>query len=274
MHGLAPDLLEVQALAAQRQPAVVQSRLSEAAALLGLLSADAFMKLGQVNRARYWYGTARVAADDTLNVELRARVRAQQAMLPYYYGQVEHTVRLAREAQSLLPDTPCHAVALAAAAEARSLARLGNFDDAEHAMQRAQRLVDALDEPGTDIAFQFNEKRLLLYLSGTLTYIGQLGRARRVQEQALECYRADPQLVIDPALIRLDQAVGEAAHGDCDDACQLATMVLNELPAGHRTRIILTRVRDVVRAIPKGLQHRPLVGQLRELVSSEESNAP
>jgi hypothetical protein len=92
-------------------------------------------------------------------------------------------VQLAREAQALLPDTPCHAVALAAAAEARALARLGNFDDAEHAMRRAQRYVDALDEPDADMAFQFNEKRLLLYLSGTLTYMGQRDRARRVQDR-------------------------------------------------------------------------------------------
>lgn len=98
--------------------------------------------------------------------------------------------------------------------------------------------------------------------------------ARRVQEQALECYRADPLLVIDPALIRLDQAVGEAAHGNCDDACQLAATVLDELPAEHRTRIILTRVRGVVHAIPSGRQRRPLVGQLRELVNDEKSKAP
>ncbi len=272
LHNMAPDLLEVQALATQRQPAVAQSRLSKATALLGLLSADAFMKLGHIDRARYWYGTARVAAEDTLDVELEVSVRAQQAMLPYYYGQVEHTVRLARDARALLPDTPCHSVALAAAAEARALARLGNFDDAEHAMGQAQRLVDALDDPGTDIAFQFNEKRLMLYLSGTLTYMGQLDRARRVQEQALERYHADPQLVIDPALIRLDQAVGEAAHGDSDDACQLAATVLDELPTEHRTRIILIRARDVVRAIPSGRQRRPLVGELRELVNSQEGD--
>jgi transcriptional regulator with XRE-family HTH domain len=276
LQRLNPDFLEVQSLAVQRQPAVVQYRLSEATARLSLLSADALMKLGEIERARYWYGTARLAADDTLNIELRASVRAQQAMLPYYYGHVEHAVRLAREAQALVPAIPCHPAALAAAAEARALARLGRADNAEQAMHRAQRLMDALggQDEDEDIAFEFTEKRLLLYLSGTLTYLGQFSRARRVQEQALARYRADAKVVIDPALIKLDQAVGEAAHGDSDDACQLAMTVLEELPAEHRTRIILTRARDVARAIPSGRQRRPIVGELHELVSSQETASP
>jgi hypothetical protein len=273
LRDLPSDLVEVQSLAAQRQPAVVQSRLSKATALLGLLTADALMKLGQIGRANYWYGTARVAADDTLDAELRASIRAQQAMLPYYYGRIEQTVRFARAAQALVPDTPCHAAALAAAAEGRALARLGDIAGAEHAIHRAQRFVDALDEPGIDIAFQFTEKRLLLYLSGTLTYLSQFERARRVQEQALARYRAEPQIVIDPALIQLDQAVGEAAQGNSDDACQLAVTVINGLPAAHRTRIILTRANDVVCAVPSAAQRRPLVNELRELATFQESAA-
>ena len=140
---------------------------SEATAVLGLLSADALMKLGEIGRARYWYGTARLAADDTAQPRLQAQVRAQEAMLPYYYGQVEHTVVLARAAQALVPRIVCSAVALACAAEGRALARLGDREGAERAIRRAQRMVDELDEPTNDAAFRFTEKRLLLYLSGT-----------------------------------------------------------------------------------------------------------
>jgi hypothetical protein len=92
----------------------------------------------------------------------------------------------------------CSAGALAAAAEARALARLGHTDGAEQAMNRAQQLVEALANPQSDVAFQFTEKRLLLYLSGTLTYTGQHARAQRVQDRALELYRRDPEIVIDP----------------------------------------------------------------------------
>ena len=264
---LMPDLLEVQQLAEDRQSARVQERLSTATAVLGLLSADALMKLGEIDRARYWYGTARLAADDTSNGRLRAQVRAQEAMLPYYYGRLQRTVSLAQEAQALAADEVCGANALAAAAEGRALARLGDAEGAERAMATAQRLVDRLDEPSTDAAFEFNDKRLLLYLSGTLTYLGEFDRARHVQKEALERYRSDPTLVIDPALIRLDQAVGEAVDGDIDDACTLAVDTLLSLPADHRTRIVLKRATDVVQAIPTQRWERPAVSELRELVA-------
>lgn len=81
---IAPDVLEVQAISAERQPAAIQARLSGALAMLGLLTADALMKLGEIGRANTWYRTARMAADDSPNRQLQATARAQHAMLPYY----------------------------------------------------------------------------------------------------------------------------------------------------------------------------------------------
>lgn len=137
-------------------------------------------------------------------------------------------------------------------------------------MNHAQQLVDALHEPRGDVAFEFNEKRLLLYLSGTLTYMGEYARAQRVQDQALALYRSDPRIVIDPALIKLDQAVGQAAVGNVDDACQLAMAAVGELPAEHRTRIVLTRATDVVQAIPRHRSKLAAVSELRELVTAQD----
>jgi DNA-binding XRE family transcriptional regulator len=268
LQGIARDLFEVQGLAAQRQPAAVQSRLSASMAVLALMTADALMKLGEISRARYWYGTARLAADDTDDLRLRASVRAQAAMLPYYYGQVEQAVDLARAAQELLPHKACDATALAAAAEARGLARLGDHGGAEQAMQRAEEHVAGLTNPTPDAAFRFNEKRLLLYLSGTLTYLGDTRRARDVQAEALTRYQANPEIVIDPALIRLDQAAGQALDGDATSASNLAIDTLQELPEHHRTQIVLTRARDVVAALPPRSHDAPAVGELRELVNA------
>ncbi|MEU3642952.1 helix-turn-helix transcriptional regulator [Lentzea sp. NPDC034063] len=272
LDELMPELLEVDQLADDRQSARVQARLSTATAVLALLSADALMKLGDTNRARYWYGTARLAADDTTDGQLRAQVRAQEAMLPYYYGRLDRTVSLAREAQALSTGIVCSANALAAAAEGRALARLGDAEGAERAMATAQRIVDQLDFRSTDAAFEFNDKRLLLYLSGTLTYMGEFSRARHVQQEALERYRSDPTLVIDPALIRLDQAVGEAVDGDIDDACSLAVETLCSLPDEHRTRIVLRRATDVVQAIPTQRWERPTVTELRQLVGATKGD--
>lgn len=270
LSALVPDIVDVQTIAAARQPAMVQSRLSGALAILGLLTADGLMKLGETVRSRYWYSTARLAADDTDNMRLRACIRAQEAMLPYYYGRVEDSLKLARSAQELLPGTPSHATALAAAAEGRALARLGDLRGAERAMSTAQRYVDRTDSPDpSDAAFRFNEKRLLLYLSGTLTYMGEFARARRVQEEALRLYGADPDLVIDPALIKLDQAIGRASLRQVDESCELAADVVTTLPAEHRTRIVLARVKDVVRALPGSRQQWSRAVELNELVAAQ-----
>ncbi|MBF6327298.1 XRE family transcriptional regulator [Nocardia transvalensis] len=265
---LLPDVLEVQSISAQRQPAAIQARLSEVTAVLGLLVADALMKLGQIERANFWYGTARMAADDTGNRRLRARVRAQHAMLPYYYGSPEQAVVLARAAQAQLPELADDATALAAAAEARALARLGDSDGAELAMARARSRADELGETTTDEAFRFSEKRLLLYQSGTLTNLGRTAQARRVQEQALQLYRGSPGVVVDPALIELDIAVGYAREGAVDEACELAVRVLTRLPAEHRTTIVVTRAAAVVDAIPEGSRGRRAVDELRQLVAA------
>lgn len=268
LTDIGPDLVEVQTLAAQRQPAAVQSRLSAATAVLALMTADALMKLGQVGRARHWYGTARLAADDTNDVRLRASVRAQAAMLPYYYGRVEQAVELSRAAQDLLPWTACHATALAAAGEARGLARLGDHDGARQAMNRAENLVAALEQPAPDVAFNFNEKRLLLYMSGILTYLGDTRQAGEVQGQALTHYQAHPEIVIDPALIRLDQAVARSIDGDARTASHAAIATLQGLPEQHRTKIVLTRALDVVDALPPPSRTASAVSELRELVGA------
>jgi tetratricopeptide (TPR) repeat protein len=264
-----PDLLEAQAISVQRQSAVIQSQLSKVTAVLSLLVADALMKLGQIERADYWYGTARMAADDTGNRSLRARVRAQHAMLPYYYGNPERAVTLARSAQAQLPETTADdATALAAAAEARALARLGDADGAESAFERARRHTERLDVPGADEAFRFGEKRLLLYESGMLTNLGRTEEARRAQERGLELYRSSPGVVVDPALIELDIAIGYAREGAVEEACRLATQVLTVLPPEHLTSIVVRRAAAVVKAIPEQIRNRRAIDELRQLVEA------
>ena len=95
-------------------------------------------------------------------------------------------------------------------------------------------------------------------------------RARQVQAQALERYSQEPSIAVDPALIRLDQAVGAAGRGDAEGACELAASTLERSPLEHRTRIVLIRALDVVAAIPAADQQRPAAVELRELVTAQE----
>jgi DNA-binding transcriptional regulator YiaG/tetratricopeptide (TPR) repeat protein len=252
LANLLVDFMDVRRLAAQRQPAMIQARLSEVSALLATLAADSLMKLGQIPDARAWYGTAQMAADDSANIELRARVRAQHAMLPYYYGHAAEAVRLARDAQGILGGTQCAAGALAAAAEARALARLGDEPEARRAIALAQCLVERTSTPGmpeTDDAFVFGIRRLLFYASSTMTNLGDAAAAQGFQEQALEHY-GDRAGLIDPALVRLDQVQLLVIEGDFRGAGELATDVVSSIPAAQRTLIFGARLRQIGAAVP------------------------
>jgi hypothetical protein len=74
---VALDLLEVHALAEQRQPPAAQLRLSAAAAQLSLTVAEALTRLDAPHAARAWYRTARLAADDAAQPALQALALAR-----------------------------------------------------------------------------------------------------------------------------------------------------------------------------------------------------
>lgn len=259
-------LADIDDLAGDRQPAAVQVRLSELTAILATLIADALMKLGDLTRSQAWYGTARAAADDSGNVELRARVRAQAAMLPFYYGPLEVAVTLTREARMITRGRPSATTAFAAAAEARALAKLGDRYDAQRALRLAADLFEQIGPSGdADDAFSFPERRFLLYRSGALTAIGDTAQARRVQAQALELYPT--KTGIDPALLQLEAAICSALDHLPTDACDLAgSAILTILPA-HQTPILRARAHEVIRALPPPTRSSRPARELREILA-------
>lgn len=250
---LLAELNEVHTLAAQRQPATAQARLCEITALLATLIADAHMKLGHVRHAHGWYGTARHAADDSTTAELRARVHAQAAMLPYYYGPLASAITLAQHAWMLSHRTPSSTSAFAAATEARARARLGDKAGAVQAINAARDHFEYCDHGPDDDAFAFPERRLLLYLSGAYTHLGHTDRARDVQQRALALY-PDHDRGIDPALLRLEEAICLARDRNPTEACQLAETTYLGVPDPHRTPILIARARHVIDVLPPRLR--------------------
>ncbi|MEU9885231.1 helix-turn-helix transcriptional regulator [Sphaerisporangium sp. NPDC051011] len=264
LYRLMLELGDVRRLVAARQPAVTQRRLLNATTMLALLSADALMKLGDTRQAHAWYGTARAASDDMGEVRLRALVRAQEAMLPYYYGDLTETVRLAREARMLAGSAPSSPAALGAAAEARALARIGEHQAARVALAEAERIFSRMPREGTDhLAFRFSERRLQFYRMGTLI---ELGEAEQVQEWIS---RSASPYTIDPALVLLDQAAHIAREGGYDEACRLAEQALTQVPPEHRTSIVVTRARALMSMIPRGNRRTSAARHLHDLL--EES---
>ncbi|MFD7659953.1 helix-turn-helix domain-containing protein [Actinosynnema sp. NPDC059797] len=277
LKSLLPDLADIQTLAARRQPVLVHRQLATVTTMLTLLIADSYMKLQRITGARRWYGTALLAARDADDPVLVALVLAQQTMLAYYYEPAQNAVTLARRAQAFAADHICDAAALAVAAEARALGKLGDASGVQGALGRASRLTEALAgrEGGQEdqyAAFRFGPGRLHLYTSGAWANLGDATRARAAQEAALRAYAGDERVVIDPALVRLDQALTEAHRGDVIGATTLALTVLTELPPTHRTGMVLTRAHDVVtaaEALPHPRGRVPdTVRELRSLTAS------
>ncbi|GAA1919059.1 hypothetical protein [Streptantibioticus ferralitis] len=266
LSELVADIQEVRVLAADRQPAVVQLRLSEMTAILATLIADALMKLGCLRHASAWYATACTAADDSGKRDLRARVRIQAAMLPYYYGPLESALRLAQEARLLAQNRPTITGSFAAAAEGRIRARHGDATGAEQAMHLARDLFARAERPPVDDAWSFPERRLLLYLSGTLTYLGQTRRARAAQTQAHALYR-DQSGSIDPTLLRIEEAICLAHERHLADACQLAVEAYLAVPSQHRTQILDARARNVIEAVPKRMRASRCARELNEILA-------
>ncbi|GLW12380.1 hypothetical protein Misp01_75080 [Microtetraspora sp. NBRC 13810] len=245
LYRLMLEIAEVRRLTAVRQPAASQRRLLNATTMLALLSADALMKLGDTRQAHAWYGTARAASDDMGDVRLRALVRAQQAMLPYYYGDLAETVRLAREARMLAGTAPSSPAALGAAAEARALARLGEHQAARAALAEAERIFSRMPREGADhLAFRFSERRLRFYRTCTLLELGET--------EEVESWVSGPQgpYTIDPALVMLDQASRLAREGEIEEACRLAEQALLNVPPEHRTSIVMIRAKALLAAVP------------------------
>ncbi|MET8907592.1 hypothetical protein [Micromonospora sp. NPDC004551] len=244
------DCREVQVLSGRRQPAAVQARLSGVAALLATMSADALMRLGEVAEAQRWYGTAIRAADDSGQTRLRVLVRAQAAMLPYYFGDPGQTVALA-EAALALTSTASSPGALAAAGRARALARLGAAAQARSAIDQARRIFDQAGDDDTDVAFRFPAKRLLFYLSGTYTCLGDTAGAYRVQDEALRLYGEAPAVPIDVGLLALDRSVCLVRDRRAAEAAVTARDAIARLPETQQTEILLTRANDVISMVPE-----------------------
>ncbi|MEV4813316.1 hypothetical protein [Micromonospora avicenniae] len=255
---LAGDCREVQILSGRRQPAAVQARLSGVAALLATMCADALMRLGEVAEARRWYGTAIRAADDSGQARLKVLVRAQAAMLPYYFGDPGQTVALA-DAALALTSTASSPAALAAAARARALARLGATKQARSAIDQARQMFDHAGDDDTDVAFRFPAKRLLFYLSGTYTCLGDSAGAYRVQDEALRLYGEAPAVPIDVALLALDRSVCLVRDRRAAEAAFTAHDAIADLPETQQTEIILTRATDVISMVPERDRHGEVV---------------
>ncbi|RKS77212.1 hypothetical protein BZB76_2590 [Actinomadura pelletieri DSM 43383] len=244
------DFSEVRRMCDKRQPIELQERLCRIAAQLSGLSGLIMINLGDHRLARSFFRTARTAADETGDRQLRAWVTVRESLVPMYYGDPREALHLARKAQDLAGRTPSVAAAMAPAVEARALGMLalrGRSDaapSARRALVRGRAVFDQLSKTDTgDLVYGFTDRQMAFYEGDTFTSLGDHKHGDEVLSHALTLYSSTDR--VDLTLVRLDRAMCKLHAGHPDAALAAGQEAIHELPPDHRSDILVHRARQI-----------------------------
>jgi tetratricopeptide (TPR) repeat protein len=240
------DLGDVRRMCEQRQPLEFAGRLCQLAARLAGLAGMTMIDVGDQRLARSFFNTARTAADETGDRQLRAWVAVREALVPLYYGDPVQAAAAARASADLAGQRPCVASAMAPIVEARALARLarargkgsGAVSRVSAALEQAQAALDGLPaEERRGTAFGYTERQLLFHSGDALVTLGDYRGADDAFRQALRLY--SPAEFLDRSLITLGQARCRLSAGEPEEALRLSRETLARLPSQHRPGLVL-----------------------------------
>jgi tetratricopeptide (TPR) repeat protein len=255
------DLGDVRRMCEQRQPLEFAERLCQLAARLAGLAGMTMIDVGDQRLARSFFNTARTAADETGDRQLRAWVAVREALVPLYYGDPAQAAAAARASADLAGQRPCVASAMAPIVEARALARLarargksspagraaagaagsvgpGAVSRVNAALEQAQQALDGLAaEERRGTAFGYTERQLLFHSGDALVTLGDYRGADDAFGQALRLY--SPAEFLDRSLVTLGQARCRLSAGEPEEALRLSRDTLARLPSQHRPGLVL-----------------------------------
>ena len=273
------DFSEVRRMCDRRQPVELQERLCRLAAQLSGLSGLIMINLGDHRLARSFFRTARTAADETGDRQLRAWVTVRESLVPMYYGDPREALHLARKAQDLAGRSPGVAAAMAPAVEARALGMLalrGRSDaapSARRALVRGRAVFEQLSaEQAGDLAFGFTDRQMAFYEGDTFTNLGDHKHGDEVLSRALTLY--SPTDRVDRTLVRLDRATCQLHAGNPEGALQAGRDAILDLPAEHRSDILVHRARQIGAAVNAKFGQIPELAEFYEALSGPRVKSP
>jgi len=258
------DLADVRRTCQERQPLEFSERLCRLASQLAGLAGITMLDLGDHRLARSFFRTARSAADETGDRQLRAWVVAREALVPLYYGDAAEAASLAGGAADLAGRHLCAAAVMAPVIEARAQARLAGGQPRRDALTRARAALDkAADaiadlpaEHCADTALGYTERQLYFHAGDALVGLGDWQAAYRAFGLAARLYPAAE--VLDCALVALGQARCLLESAEPERALALGRATVLGLPPGHRTDVVLQVARRLGHAA--GERHGCLPG--------------
>lgn len=221
LDDLSADFAELTVQLGRRHPSSVLRRLTRVTAQMAGLIFLTLIKLDERAAARAWARTAYLAADEAGDPALRSWVRAQEAYVHFYSGDVREAIVVAGHAREGAGRGPSVGVALAAALQARASAVLGDVAAMLACVDVAEDALAGFDaEASTASAFGYNEAQLRFHEGNAYTHLRDTARAWPAQQRALELYDAGDYL--DRTLVHLDRVDCLARDGDTPAAVAYA----------------------------------------------------
>jgi tetratricopeptide (TPR) repeat protein len=270
------DLGDVRRMCEERQPLEFSERLCRLACQLSGLAGISMLDIGDHRLARSFFLTARTAADETGNRQLRAWVAAREAFVPLYYGDPAEAAALASSAIDLAGRHLCAAAVMAPVIEARAQARLVQVTGRGRraALNRARATLDRAADAVTDLpadlagdtAFGYTERQLYFHMGDTLVALGDWQAANRAFSQAAQLYPAAE--VLDCALVVLGHARCLLESDEPEQALALARDTVLGLPPEHRTEVVQKVARSLGQAAGLRYPCLPALAEFRDALTT------
>lgn len=262
LDGLLGDMASTQQRAFElldgRQRPAQTLDLSMLACIASALMARASHDLGEPREAMTQARAAYVCADNAGHSGLRAWARGLQALIAYWAGDLEESVRYGQHGVRAVGVRPASSAVWAASGLARSLAALGRAEESRSAIDEATRLRD-LVEPDELDGFgglcSFSRPRQLYYAADALSWGGRHEAAdtERFARDAIDSYEQGPAALRafgDEAGARCALAIAHIESGSVDGAVDVMDEVTC-LPPAQRTHGVRAAVSHVQRALAR-----------------------
>jgi hypothetical protein len=259
LASILPDLVTVQdtiytLLEARHRPAHAR-QLYLLGGITGGMLATASHNLADPHAALTQSRSAYLCADQADHDGLRAWVRGLQAMITYWNGQLNDSVRYARQGTELAGRSHSTAAVWLPLSETRTQAALGNVPEARRAIARAEAAWDAatgdeLDELGGSCTF--TRPRQLFYTADALAWVpSQAPQAQDYAARAIDAYTdtsAPEWSFADLAGSRCALAVARITGGEIDGAREAIAPIFDLRP-GQRIYAIICGAQHVHTAL-------------------------
>ncbi|WP_051580563.1 helix-turn-helix domain-containing protein [Pseudonocardia acaciae] len=256
IRQLAADLPAVRALI-DIGPGRLWAGYCRVASQLAVITARTWSSLDEYQKAWRWWRTARVLADASGDQAARVMCRGEEVVMGLYeHRPISVLLDVAAEAVEIGGDTATRGAVGLWAGIAQANATIGRTGDAVHALERLERLTEALPSSVTDASDSVHgwpEYRTRHAQSYVHTQLGDTAAAGVAQDQALALYR--DSLPASRAQVELHRARCLVLDRDPRGGLARAAEVLAALPDGFRNdAVVLSVARKVLDAVPLAMR--------------------